>query len=314
MTRFQSLSPYMPWIALAAAILAIGMFDRNFLSPSTLIGLMADNATLLAMAIGMTFVIMIGSIDLSMQSVAAVASIVLANELPAYGLIALPAALLAGAAFGALSGAVHGALRIPSFVATLSVGGIAATAAFWLSNQRAVGIAGDLRAQYLGWLAGDAFGVPDILLVVLAVLAAVAVVEQMTPFGKMMKAVGCSEPASSVSGISVIRIKIAAFTISGVFAAFAGLLLAVRLSSGTPTIANEFLLPAIAAVVLGGTSLSGGSGGVVRTLAGAMLIAVFRTGMTFVGVNALAQQIVFGTILILAVGLNAPRASTGITK
>jgi ribose transport system permease protein len=129
-----------------------------------------------------------------------------------------------------------------------------------------------------------------------------------------MKAVGCSEPAARVSGIKVTQIKLMVFTLSGLFAALSGVVLAGRLSSGSPTIANEFLLPAIAAVVLGGTALTGGSGGVMRTLVGTMLIAVVRTGMTFVGVDAMAQQIVFGLILILAVGLSAGRAPKGVVK
>jgi ribose transport system permease protein len=314
MARLRFLTPYLPWIAVVLAILIVGLFDARFLDPLTLIGLFADNATLFVMALGMTFVIYIGSIDLSMQSVAAVASIVLAMLIPGYGLLAIPAAVLVGGAFGLLSGFVHGRLRIPSFVATLAVGGIVATAALWISGQRGVGIAGDVRADKLNWIIGTSFGLPNEIWVSLVALLIAVVLEQATPFGKMMKAVGCSEPASTVSGIKVTQIKLAVFALAGAFAAMSGVMLAARLSSGTPTIANEFLLPAIAAVVLGGTSLTGGSGGVVRTLAGTMLIAVFRTGMTFVGVNALAQQIVFGIILILAVCLNTGRAPKGVMK
>lgn len=314
MARFRFLAPYLPWIALALAILIVGMFDSRFLDPLTLIGLFADNATLFVMALGMTFVIYIGSVDLSMQSVAAVASIVMAMLVPSYGLLAIPAAVLVGGAFGFVSGFVHGKLRIPSFVATLAVGGIVATTALWISGQRGVGIAGDIRAEKLNWIIGTSLGLPNEIWVSLVALLIAVVLEQATPFGKMMKAVGCSEPASTVSGIQVTRIKLAVFALAGAFAAMSGVMLAARLSSGTPTIANEFLLPAIAAVVLGGTSLTGGSGGVIRTLAGTMLIAVFRTGMTFVGVNALAQQIVFGVILILAVCLNTGRAPKGVMK
>ncbi|GLS20407.1 ABC transporter permease [Labrys miyagiensis] len=314
MARLRFLTPYLPWIALVIAILVVGTFDRRFLDPLTLIGLFADNATLFVMALGMTFVIYIGSVDLSMQSVAAVASIILALLIPGYGLLAIPAAVLAGGAFGLVSGFVHGRLRIPSFVATLAVGGIVATAALWISNQRGIGIAGDIRADKLNWVIGTSLGLPNEIWVSLVALAIAAVLEQATPFGKMMKAVGCSEPAATVSGIEVTKVKLAVFALAGAFAAMSGVMLAARLSSGTPTIANEFLLPAIAAVVLGGTSLTGGSGGVIRTLAGTMLIAVFRTGMTFVGVNALAQQIVFGVILILAVCLNTGRAPKGVMK
>lgn len=314
MNRIKQLGPYLPWLALVVLVLAIGTYDDRFLDPGTLIGLMADSATLFLMAIGMTYVVYIGSIDLSMQAVAAVSSIVLALLIPHYGFAAIFVALLVGAAFGLVSGVVHGRLRIPSFVATLAVGGIVTTAARYVSGDRSIEIGGEVRDKALGWAIGTTAGLPSEIVVSLVVLALALTLEQATPFGKAMKAVGCSEPAARLSGINVTRIKLLVFTLSGVFAALSGVVLAGRLSSGSPTIANEFLLPAIAAVVLGGTALNGGSGGVMRTLAGTLLIAVVRTGMTFVGVNVFAQQIVFGLILILAVGLSAGRAPKGIVK
>ncbi|MDB5834258.1 MAG: ribose transporter, permease protein [Caballeronia sp.] len=314
MNRIKQLGPYLPWLALGVTILAIGAYDHRFLDPATLIGLIADSATLFLMAIGMTYVVYIGSIDLSMQAVAAVSSIVLALLIPRYGFAGIGVALAAGAAFGLLSGFVHGRLRIPSFIATLAVGGIVVTVARYISGDRSIEIVGEVRDNVLGWAIGKTAGLPDEIWVSLVVLLIALTLEQATPFGKAMKAVGCSEPAARVSGIKVTQIKLMVFTLSGLFAALSGVVLAGRLSSGSPTIANEFLLPAIAAVVLGGTALTGGSGGVMRTLVGTMLIAVVRTGMTFVGVDAMAQQIVFGLILILAVGLSAGRAPKGVVK
>jgi ribose transport system permease protein len=314
MNRIKQLGPYLPWLALVVTILAIGTYDHRFLDPATLIGLIADSATLFLMAIGMTYVVYIGSIDLSMQAVAAVSSIVLALLIPRYGFAGIGVALAAGAAFGLLSGFVHGRLRIPSFIATLAVGGIVVTVARYISGDRSIEIVGEVRDNVLGWAIGKTAGLPDEIWVSLVVLLIALTIEQATPFGKAMKAVGCSEPAARVSGIKVTQIKLMVFTLSGLFAALSGVVLAGRLSSGSPTIANEFLLPAIAAVVLGGTALTGGSGGVMRTLVGTMLIAVVRTGMTFVGVDAMAQQIVFGLILILAVGLSAGRAPKGVVK
>lgn len=314
MERFRQLGPLIPWVALVAAILVVGSFDTTFLRPSTLIGLFADSATLFLMALGMTFVIYIGSIDLSLQAIAAGASIVLALLIPNWGLAAVPIALLAGAACGLASGVVHGVLRLPSFIATLAVGGMVGTLGLFLSGQRSIGIDAAPRQDALGWAIGRSLGLPNEIWVSLAALAAALVIEQATPFGKAMKAVGCGEPAARVAGIDVRRVKLAVFTLAGAFAALSGVVLAGRLSSGSPTIANEFLLPAIAAVVLGGTSLAGGSGGVLRTLVGTMLIAVARTGMTFTGVNVLAQQVVFGVILILAVGLNAGHVPKGALK
>ena len=311
MTRFAA---FIPWLALVAAILAVAAFDPSFLRPATLIGLFSDSATLFLMAMGMTWVIYIGSIDLSLQALAAVGSIVLALLLPSYGFAAIPAALLAGMAFGLVSGIVHGVLKLPSFIATLAVGGIATTAALALSGQRSIQIDGALRNETLSWAIGRTFDVPNEIWVSLVVLALALVVEQATPFGKAMKALGSGEPAARVAGIRIQRTKLIVFMAAGLFAALSGVMLAGRLSSGSPTIANEFLLPAIAAVVLGGTSLSGGTGGVLRTLVGTLLIVVARTGMTFVGIDALAQQIVFGLVLIGAVSVSITRAPRGILK
>ncbi|PDT50137.1 ABC transporter permease [Sinorhizobium fredii] len=314
MKQFGKLGGLIPWIALVALTLIVGAFDAAFLRPSTLIGLFADSATLFLMAVGMTAVIYIGSIDLSLQSIAAVSSVVLAVLLPDYGVFAIPAALAAGLLSGFISGFVHGILRLPSFIATLAVGGVVTTAALYLSGQRSIQIDAQARLDLLSWAIGTTFGIPNEVWVSLVVLVIALVVEQCTPFGKAMKAVGCGESAARVAGIPIQRVKIAVFMVSGLFASLSGVVLAGRLSSGSPIIANEFLLPAIAAVVLGGTSLTGGSGGVLRTLVGTLLIAVVRTGMTFVGIDVLAQQIVFGIILVAAVALSAGRAPKGVMK
>ncbi len=314
MKHFNNLGGLIPWIALVALILIIGAFDAAFLRPSTLIGLFSDSATLFLMAIGMTAVIYIGSIDLSLQSIAAVSSVVLAMLFPTSGIWAIPAALAAGLLFGFISGVVHAVLRLPSFIATLAVSGIATTFALYLSGQRSIQIAAQTRSDLLSWAIGTTWGIPNEIWVSLSVLVVTLVIEQATPFGKAMKAVGCGEAAARVAGINIKGTKIIVFMGAGFFAALSGVVLAGRLSSGSPIIANEFLLPAIAAVVLGGTSLTGGSGGVGRTLVGTLLIAVVRTGMTFVGINVLVQQIVFGVLLVAAVALSVGRAPKGVMK
>jgi ribose transport system permease protein len=116
------------------------------------------------------------------------------------------------------------------------------------------------------------------------------------------------------SGINADRIKLVAFTLSGALAGFAGVVMAGRIASGSPTLANEFLLPAIAAIVVGGTALTGGVGSVWRTFVGALIIAVVRIGMTFMGVSVFAQQIVFGVVLIAAVALTMDRAKVAVVK
>ncbi len=314
MTFLKQHSYLTPWLALVGGVAVVGLVDPTFFKPDTLIQLTANSMTLMLMAVGLTFVIYIGSIDLSAQAVAAVSSVILAQLLPDLGWFALPAALLGGASIGLISGIVFGLLRVPSLVATLAVGGIAASSALWLSGSRSLAIPATYRETYLAWIAADALGLPNVIWVSALAVAIAVLIERATPFGKMMKSVGCSEPASMVAGIRVRTIKVMAFTLAGTYAGLAGIVLGARLATGSPTIANEFLLPAIAAVVLGGTSLVGGTGGVIFTVAGTLMITVIRTGMTFVGVDAFAQQIVFGILLILAIGLNSARGASNAVK
>ena len=135
---------------------------------------------------------------------------------------------------------------------------------------------------------------PSVILIG-ALVAGVGIwLQRYTPFGRYSTAIGAGEAATWASGVKVNRQKVIAYSLSAGLAALAGILLTGRLSSGSPTLANELLLPAIAAVVVGGTSITGGAGGIGRTVIGALIISVVRVGMTFVGVNIFAQQIVFG--------------------
>jgi len=126
--------------------------------------------------------------------------------------------------------------------------------------------------------------------------------------------IGAGEAAAFASGVKVDRQKIVAFTLSSGFAGLAGVILAGRLASGSPTLANELLLPAIAAVVVGGTAITGGVGSIGRTMIGALIISVVRIGMTFIGVDIFAQQIVFGVMLVLAVAVTIDRSKIPIVK
>ncbi len=302
-----------PLITLAVLVLAVGVVTPEFLTVQTLLVLASDTATLFVMAVGVTFVIMLGGIDLSIQSVASLASVVLALTLPSLGYPAFALAVLAGALAGLLSGLAHVKLKIPSFVATLAVGGIAAGTALIISDAQAITM-GEAERAFLWWITGESLGVPNELAIGAMVLAVGLFVQRHTPFGRYSQAIGAGEPAAYASGVRVDVHKILACTLSGLFAGLAGVILAGRLASGSPTLANELLLPAIAAVIVGGTAITGGVGSVWRTLIGALIISVVRIGMTFVGVDIFAQQIVFGVVLILAVAVTIDRSKIPIVK
>jgi len=308
------LREYGPILALVLLVLLVGFYDRRFFAPNTLLVLVSDTMTLFIMASGVTFVIIMGGIDLSIQAVASLASVVLALALPGLGFAAIPLALLAGIAAGFLGGVSHTALRIPSFISTLAVGGIAASAAFVISDARSIDIAADVRDGYLFWVVGRPLGIPNEILVGVAALILLTVILKLTPFGRFVTAIGASERAVHASGINVDLVKVGAFCLSGLMASLSGIVFAARLSSGSPTLANEFLLPSIAAVIVGGTALTGGVGGIWRTFVGALIIAVVRIGMTFMGVSIFAQQIVFGLVLVIAVAATMDRLRIHVVK
>lgn len=302
-----------PLLLLLAMVLVIAAATPGVRSLAALGSMLADTATLFVLAAGVTFVIMIGGIDLSLQAVASMSSVVVALTLPQLGEASLLVALLAGLAAGLVSAGVHLWLRVPSFIATLATSGIVAGLALVASGARSITIDATGRSD-LAWITGAVAGVPNLVLLGLLVLVAGMVLQNYTPFGRFSTAIGAGEAAVWASGVRVVRHKMTAFALSGTLAALGGVFLAARIGSGSPTLANQLLLPAIAAVVVGGTAITGGVGGVGRTLVGALLISVVRIGMTFLNVNIFAQQIVFGTVLVLAVAVTIDRTKIPIVK
>jgi ribose transport system permease protein len=242
------------------------------------------------------------------------ASCILAVSLPRWGFVAVPLAVFAGAIAGAAGGIVSTQLRIPSFIATLAVSGVVTSAGYWFSSERSINISAEDSASNLRWAVGEIAGVPDEIWLGVFFLAILEALLGLTPFGRLVRAIGSQERAVTASGIDVNRTKIAAFALSGTMAGIAGVVMAARLGSGSPTLANEFLLPAIACIVVGGTAITGGVGSIWRTFVGALIVQVVRVGMTFVGVSAFAQQIVFGAILIAAVGTTMDRSKIAVIK
>lgn len=316
MTQDQrtQLQLWLPLIVLAVLVLAVGLYDRTFFSVGNFLSVTADTMTLFLMASGVTLVIMMGGIDLSIQAVASMTSCILAVYLPRYGILAIPLAVLGGMVSGFAGGYVSTRLRIPSFIATLAVSGVVLSAGYWFSETRSVNIPGDLSASYLQWAVGDFLGVPNEIWVGVFFMLILTAILQLTPFGRLVRGIGAQERAVIASGINVDRVKIAAYTLSGTMAGIAGVVMAARLGSGSPTLANEFLLPAIACIVVGGTAITGGVGSVWRTFVGALIVQVVRIGMTFMGVSVFAQQIVFGFILVAAVAITMDRAKVLVIK
>lgn len=311
--RSDGLRQWLPLATLVILVILVGAFQPAFLDPATLLQLASDTAVLFILATGVTFVIMLGGIDLSIQSMASLSSVVVALTLARFGYGAFALAFGLGILAGLLSGIAHVKLRIPSFIATLAMGGVLYSAALVISRERSITL-GESERGYLGWITGTLFGVPNVVIIGLVVLVIAHILQSRTRFGRYSAAIGAGEPAAYASGVKVDRQKVIAFVLSGACAALAGIVLVGRLASGSPTLASELLLPSIAAVVVGGTAITGGVGSIWRTLVGALIISVVRIGMTFLGVNIFAQNIVFGVVLVAAVAITIDRSKIPIVK
>jgi ribose transport system permease protein len=304
---------WLPLATLLILVCVVGVMQPIFLQPSTLLQLASDTAVLFILATGVTFVIMLGGIDLSIQSMASFASVIVALTVARLGYGAFVLAVGVGALVGLLSGLAHVKLKVPSFIATLATGGVLFSAALVTSKERSITL-GDVERSYQTWITGQVLDVPNVIWVGLVVLAIAHILQAHTRFGRYSAAIGAGEPAAYASGVKVDRQKVFAYVLSAGFAALAGVILAGRLASGSPTLAAEMLLPSIAAVVVGGTAITGGVGSIWRTLVGALIISVVRIGMTFLGVNIFAQNIVFGAVLIGAVAITIDRSKIPIVK
>ena len=236
----EDLRKWLPLATLTVLVLLVGIAQPSFLEPSALIDLASDTAVLFILATGVTFVIMLGGIDLSIQSMASLASVIVALTVTRLGYGSFLLAIAIGAFAGFVSGIAHVRLKIPSFIATLAMGGVLFSAALVISKERSITL-DDAGRAYQAWITGEALGAPNVILVGLVVLRVAHVLQAHTRFGRYSAAIGAGEPAAYASGVKVGRQKVIAFVLSATFAALAGVVLAGRLASGSPTLASELL-------------------------------------------------------------------------
>ena len=312
---FENIKPHLPWITLLVLVLLVGAANPSFFDLAGLLTLVTDVVPLFIMALGMTFAIYIGGIDLSVQQMANLVTVVATVYLASLGVGVALVAIIIGFVIGGISGFVTTRLYVPSFVSTLAMGFVALSAAKYLSGQRALYMDAELRNASFGWMVGNTGGIPHELAIAVVLLGVAWFLQTRTTFGRALKAVGAGELAAVASGINVDRVKILAFAISGVFAAIAGLVFSVKLSGGDANLANGFLLLAIVAVLVGGTPLTGGVGGVVNTAIGTLIVMVIRSAMVYLEIDATQQQMVFGIVLIAAIALTIDRSKLrGVVK
>jgi ribose transport system permease protein len=283
-------------------IFAILLGDKGFLSSNNLLNILRQTATITVIAVGMTYVIACAEIDLSVGSVAGLSSVVTAMVVAQHGLVlGVAAGLAVGLVIGAVNGGLVALLNIPSFLVTLGMLGVAAGLAQWITDSAPQPILDDTFNSLFG--SGTIGAVPG--LVVWSGLAVLigAIGLAKTPFGRRVVATGGNRIAAEFTGIKTRRVKFQVLLLSATVASLAGMLYAGRLQSGRFQWGAGDELSAIAAVILGGTSLFGGNGSVVGTMFGALLIGLINNGLILAGLESSQQQVVRGLIIILAVAL-----------
>ena len=288
------------------AVFCVTLHGQGFLDPENLLNIVRQTTMISIMAVAMTFVLSSGEIDLSVGAVAGLASVVTALTIRSLG---MGAGIMAGIATGLLVGAVNGLLitrvRIPSFLTTLAMMGIARGAAMWVSGTAAIPILSDRYAWFFG--GGNLGPVPVLLLwtMIFGVVGHVAL--RRTSFGRRVLATGGGETAARYSGINTSGIKARVMLLSGFAAAIAGMLYAGRMQSGRFQFGEGDELSVIASAVLGGTSLFGGVGTVVGSIIGALMIGLINNGLTLMGLEYSQQHIARGAIIILAVAIGTQK-------
>lgn len=295
---------YVIYIGFAVVFLffAITLGDDGFLTGDNLLNIVRQTATVTIIAVGMTYVIAAAQIDLSVGATAGLASVVTAMTIASYGVfLGILAGLAVGVVVGSINGALVALLKIPSFLVTLGMLGIAAGVAQWITKSAPQPILSDLYNMVFG--SGNVGPIPGLIVWMVIVVVIGAIVLAKTRFGRQVLATGGNPIAAKFTGINTTSITFRVLLISALLAALAGMLYAGQLQSGRYQWGTGDELSAIAAVILGGTSLFGGSGTVVGTLFGALLIGLINNGLILAGLDTSQQQVVRGVIIILAVAL-----------
>jgi ribose transport system permease protein len=285
---------------------AATLYNKGFLDPNNLLNIVRQTAMIAIMATAMTFVLSAGEIDLSIGAVAGLASVTTAMGIDAGGWpLGVLYGVLTGLAVGLCNGVLTTRVGIPSFLTTLAMMGIARGVAMWVSDTSAIPILG---RTYPFWFGGGNLGpVPTLLIWTLVVGVVGHVVLRRTSFGRRILATGGNETAARYSGVETRSIKLRALIISSAAAGLAGMLYAGRLHSGRFQLGEGDELSVIAAAVLGGTSLFGGSGTVVGSIVGARMIGLINNGLILMGLEFSQQLIARGAIIIIAVAISQPR-------
>lgn len=288
---------------LLVLVAILGSMNEAFLTWSNFLNVLRQISVLMLAAVGETLIILSGGFDLSVGSMQALASCITATTMLQFGIVpAIAFALLAGGIGGLINGLIITKIRVNPLVTTLGTMSIFRGLALVITGGDVVF---GLPSEFFFLGTGFFWGIPVPAIFAIIALVIGFILLRRTVFGLNIYAIGGNREAARLSGIKVDRVLISCYVIGGFLAALSGVIMTARLSSGQPTLGHGFELNAIAAVVIGGTSLAGGVGGIGGTIIGVFLIGILSNGLNILNINYFWQQVIIGTIIILAVAIDS---------
>jgi len=300
-----------PAIFLAVLVVVFTLMSPRFLSLGNLSTVLEQGTVLLVAALGASFIIMAGSIDISVGAIVAVSALVAALTADTLGALAIVPAVAAGALCGCLNGLLLAVGKVPSFVATLGTQVVYRGVVLYFTKGAPVEISND---GFLDAYSSVSYGIPHTVMIGLALAVVAWAIFKFTVFGREVLAIGGGERVSILTGIAVTRVKILMFLLLGALCGMAGLLQGARTMAATSQLGLGLELDVIASVVVGGTPLTGGLGSITNTFLGVLIVTLLSNGMNMSGVDPYLQNIIKGVVLIVAVFINIDRKKIGIIK
>ncbi|PUU92782.1 MAG: ribose transport system permease protein [Halanaerobium sp.] len=300
----KTLNKFKTGIGLLILVIVLSFMSPYFLTIPNILNIIRQVSIIAVISFGMTMVILTGGIDLSVGSMLAFSGAVTAGMMVNSGLnvfLAILIGLAAGTALGLFNGIAVAKAKLPAFIVTLAMMTVARGFTLIYTNGRPIS---GFNETFRFFGAGYLGRIPIPVVIMFILLIVIYILLKKTPFGRYIYAIGGNETATKLSGINTDKIKIAVYGLNGFLAAVSGIILTSRLNSAQPMAGEGYELDAIAAVVLGGTSLSGGSGSVIGTIIGALIIAVLNNGLNLLNVSSFYQLVAKGAVILLAVFLD----------
>jgi len=297
---FEVIKSYSLYLAFLVIFIAFSLLNENFLSINNVLNIIVQSSIIAIIAVGQTMVILTSGIDLSVGSIVGAVGIGIGLLMVAG--VSIPVAVIAGVIMGAIFGLINGVIisygRVPAFITTLGMMGMAR--GFGLAMNEGKPVAG-LPMEFEKIASASVGGIPSFVFYTLIIYVIMFIVLERTKFGRHIYAIGGNRDAARLSGVKVRVVEMIVYLFSGLFAGLGSVLLTARLNYATPVAGNGYELDTIAAVVIGGTALSGGQGKIIGTLVGALMLGILRNGLTIVNVSSFFQQIIIGAVIIIAV-------------